>query len=126
MAQISKNRWGVDGLRKRQALCLSTFFEYKRCDGKLLFVDVTGGGKSRVMRVAGTRVREIILVTCPTLALAADVLKKFRVADQSIGIVKAIHFDEEVNTPEQLSHLLDDLKQIPRNTTTTVFLFVSP
>ena len=47
-------------------------------------------------------------------------------SDQSIGIVKAIHFDEEVNTPEQLSHLLDDLKQIPRNTTTTVFLFVSP
>ena len=43
-----------------------------------------------------------------------------------LGHVKAIHFDKEVNTCEQLSNLLDDLKQVPRNTTTTVFLFVPP
>eukprot|EP00956_Cyclotella_meneghiniana_P021304 scaffold38634_cov61-Cyclotella_meneghiniana.AAC.5 len=126
VTQISKNRWGVDKLRDRQAICLSTLFHSKQCDGRVLFVDVTGGGKSHVMRVAGTCVRGIILVTCPTLALAADVLKKFQVANPSIGAVKAIHFDEEINTPQQLHDLNHDLRQMNRDTTTTVFLFISP
>jgi superfamily II DNA helicase RecQ len=70
VTNVSKHVWRTPVLRERQSLALSTLLENKACDGTLLFVDRTGGGKSHVMRVAGTCVQGIIVVTAPTLALA--------------------------------------------------------
>jgi hypothetical protein len=117
--------WRTLVLRKRQSLALSTIFENKACDGTLLFVDCTGGGKSHIMRVTGTCVRGIIVVTAPTLALAA--FKKFKVADKSTGFVDAIHFDEDIGTDDtKRLDLITDLSNIKRHTNRTVFPFISP
>jgi superfamily II DNA helicase RecQ len=127
VTNVSKHVWRTPVLRERQSLALSTLLENKACDGTLLFVDRTGGGKSHVMRVAGTCVRGIIVVTAPTLALAADVFEKFKVADESTGFVDAIHFDEDIGTDESKRlDLISDLRNIKRHTKRTVFLFISP
>jgi hypothetical protein len=66
------------------------------------------------MCVAGTCVRGIIVVTAPTLAPAADVFKKFKVADESTGFVDAIHFDEDIGTDDTKRLLITDLRNIKR------------
>jgi hypothetical protein len=71
VTNVSRHVWRtpVLRLRERQSLALSTLLENRACDSTLLFVDRTGVGKSHVMRVAGTCIRGIIVVTAPTLAL---------------------------------------------------------
>jgi superfamily II DNA helicase RecQ len=91
VSKVSTHVWRTPVLRECQSLALSTLLENKACDGSLLFVDRTGGGKSHVMRVAGTCVRGIIVVTAPTLALAADVFEKFKVANQRIHWLRRRH-----------------------------------
>jgi hypothetical protein len=126
VSKVSTHVWRTPVLRERQSLALSTLLENKACDGSLLFVDRTGGGKSHLMRV-GTCVRGIIVVTAPTLALAADVFEKFKVANESTGFVDAIHFDKDISTDESKRlDLISDLRNIKRHTKRTVFLFISP
>ena len=122
----SNHYWGVETLRPRQSLALASILHNKQCDRKLLFVDRTGGGKSHVMRLLGTLIRGIILVTAPTLALAADVFQKFRNANESTGPVDAIHFDETHADDDSRLQLVEDLLAIKKDTKRTIFLFVSP
>ena len=127
LTQASQHYWGVETLRPRQSLALATLLHNKRCDRQLLLVDRTGGGKSHVMRLLGTLLGGIILVTAPTLALAADVFEKFRNANESTGPVDAIHFDEtHADDDDSRLQLVEDLLAIKKNTKRTIFLFVSP
>ena len=83
--------WGVSTLRPFQEYALGFVFENKSSDGTVVLVDRTGGGKSHVMRCAGTITRGAVLLIVPLLALAADVFLKFINSDSSNGSIDAIH-----------------------------------
>ena len=122
----STHVWDVPVLRTMQMEAISHILNH-RTPNKLLLVARTGVGKTHVTRTVGVILRGIILIIIPLLSLSADQLRKFRSACQSFGSVVVYHLDEIMNAPRSLrDKLLDRLSELQNNTTSTVFLFVSP
>ena len=94
---------------------------------QLLLVDRTGGGKTHVTRTAGIMLRGIIIIFIPLLSLSADQHSKFNVAAQRYGCVNAIHLDEiSYATSVKRAELLNRISSLTKNTTSTMFLLLSP
>ena len=105
MTNVSKHRWNVHELRKRQQYSLSFIFNNKASGGTALLVDRTGGGKSHTMRCSGVFTRGIIVIIVPLLALAADVFLKFITDDDSYGPIQAVHFDEDIGCADSFHYV---------------------
>ena len=61
------------------------------------------------------------------LTLSADVLDKFVSADQRCGKVGVVHLDKMVdNAPDEYEAFIQTCHHLPKDTSNTVFVFLSP
>ena len=98
---------------------------YSTCP--LLFVDRTGSGKIHITRVAGVVEKGITLIIVNIHALSADQMAKYVTANQEYGAVEAHNVDEVFSQSCQTyKAYLVQMKELERNTTSTLFLFSSP
>jgi superfamily II DNA helicase RecQ len=93
----------------------------------LVVVHRTGGGKTHILRTLGAIERGIVLIFIPLLTLSADVMHKFEVANTTWGNVGAYHLDELYDANRRaFESLLRRCSTMKRNTTSTLFMFLSP
>jgi len=86
-----------------------------------------GGGETHILRTLGVIERGIVLIFIPLLTLSADVMHKFEVANTTWGNVGAYHLDELYNANRRaFESLLRCCSMMKRNTTLTLFMFLSP
>ena len=86
-----------------------------------------GGGKTHILRTLGVIERVIVLIFIPLLTLSADVMHKFEVANRTWGDVGAYHLDELYDANRRaFESLLRRCSTMKRNTTSTLFMFLSP
>jgi superfamily II DNA helicase RecQ len=118
--------WNVPELRPLQMQAIKHVL-MPSTPNTLFLIDRTGGGKSHVIRTLGAILKGIIIVFIPILSLSADLLEKFRTASQRFGSVHAHHVDEIIDaSPDKRSELLIRINSMQRETTSTLFLFLSP
>jgi hypothetical protein len=94
--------------------------------GAILLVQPTGGGKSMVRDTFAAAHGGIHWSVSPLLSLTADQESKLNAsAIQDDGAVIAVNLDL-YRTPKQRSAVLDSIRSLPPNTSTTVMIFSSP
>ena len=125
VARAARRVFGVASLRPRQEAAVLRALTDEETRRKLLLVERTGGGKSLVLGLVSVLCAGVTVVLVPLLALTADQLARFNNADQSRGVVHAIHLDEtdQSDLDGEVVPMLDDL---PRDTSSTVLLLTSP
>jgi hypothetical protein len=86
---LSQHKWRMRNkpLRQQQTLAVGTLHEDPSCDGVVLNIDVTGGGKSHSMRLSIAYEGAIGIICIPLLALTASVQSKMEDFDPSYGPV---------------------------------------
>jgi superfamily II DNA helicase RecQ len=93
----------------------------------LAVIQRTGAGKTHILRTLSVMERGIVLIFIPLLMLSADVMSKFKCADQRFGAVAIQHLDELYDTNRQVyNELLEQCRGLLWSTTTTAFIFLSP
>ena len=118
--------WKVPSLRTGQQKA-SRFLFNPATSNSIIVCQRTGAGKTHLVRTVGVCVRGIILIFIPLLTLSADVLAKFMTADQQYGTVEVQHLDElHENAIDKYHSFLRRCKALLRNTTSTIFVFMSP
>ena len=117
--------WRRLTLRHKQNVSVETLVFDPICEGKLLVVDRTGGGKSLIMQLAATMVGGIVLVVIPLLALTANQLAKIKQAISTYGSVEAHHLDE-ISAWDQNSKIIPRMHAIGTQSSSTMFLLCSP
>ena len=122
----SASVWGVPAMRPAQLeACYRLLHPY--CPNSLLVIHRTGGGKTHILRTLGVIERGIVLIFIPLLTLSADVMHKFEAANTTWGNVGVYHLDELYDSNRSAFHsLLRRCSTIERNTTSTLFVFLSP
>ena len=93
VAACSSDLWRVNALRDGQKRIAHRLLD-PRTSKFVLGVAPTGSGKTHVVRCVGPMLGGVVLYFVPLLALSADILLKFRSADQSCGTVQAFNLDE--------------------------------
>lgn len=79
------------------------------------------------MRVSGGLLGNITIIFIPLLTLSADVLEKFKIANNTFGEVNVSHLDELLNVKrEQYRSVLSSVGAIHRGADSPHFIFVSP
>ena len=92
----------------------------------VLLIRPTGGGKSSVRDIYSIMNGGFSLTIAPLLSLGADQEAKITLkARHSAGKVVSVHLDE-IRSPSEQNALVTQLKLIPCDGHTTVFLFSSP
>jgi superfamily II DNA helicase RecQ len=122
----STHVWGVSALRPLQLSAVSHILGHNT-PNKLLLVARTGVGKTHVTRTAGVILRGITLIIIPLLSLSADQLRKFNCGDEQFGSINVVHLDEIAQASlSKRSEVLHRIAMMQKDTTSTLFLFVSP
>ena len=93
IAACARSVWGVEQLRPRQILVLRELFHPGR-PNQLIVVERTGGGKTMLLQVAGVLLRGVALIFVPFHAITADIMRKFKGANDRWGHVDVYHLDE--------------------------------
>ena len=87
----------------------------------------TSAGKTHIVRTLGACLGGVVLIFVPLLALLADVLAKFTSGNDCYGTVEAQNLDEiKTNAYGKYKQILRRLETLKANTSSTVFLSVSP
>jgi len=87
----------------------------------------TASGKTHVMRVLGSMQRGFVPIFIPLLTLSADVLDKFKSANQRFGKVLVFHLDELAqNEPAKHEAFIELCHTQEAGTRHTFFVFLSP
>ena len=108
-----------------QVTAVETVIFDPECEGKLLVVGRTSGGKSHILRMIATFIGGIIVVIVPLLALTVDQMAKIEVSLQDCGSVTAVHLNEL--TGEQINgEVLPRMHEIDYNFESTMYIFTSP
>mmetsp|Transcript_19494 Transcript_19494/g.46770 ORF Transcript_19494/g.46770 Transcript_19494/m.46770 type:complete len:83 (+) Transcript_19494:1628-1876(+) len=81
-------------MQSKQQIAVHRSLHDEDADGKLLFVDRTGSGKSLTMQMVLTMTPGIAIIIVPLLALTADQVEKMKRASQKYGSVEAHHIDD--------------------------------
>ena len=122
----STHVWSVPEVRPNQIKTATHLIDPSKTRS-LLIIDRTGSGKTHIYRIVGTIERGVILIIVPLLTLSADQLSKFKGANQSFGSVTAHHIDELFKeSVVKYTQLLNSIRMLKRQTTSTIYLFVSP
>jgi superfamily II DNA helicase RecQ len=123
---LSDKIWGEPQLRPNQAEAAARLADPSR-PSDLLLVDRTGSGKTHVTRIIGVAEKGITLVVINLHTLTADQLSKFVGANQAYGTIEAHNVDEMFqNSKVEYHKLLHRGRTLALDTTSSVFLFVSP
>lgn len=118
--------WSVPSLRPVQVRAAVHLADASK-SRYLLMVERPGGGKTHVAKLTGVIEKGITLLIVPLLTLSADSLAKFTVANQDYGTVEAHHIDEVwKESREKYYKLLNRMRGLRNNTTSTIFVFTSP
>ena len=121
----SSRVWTTPSCRPMQNVAVERSVFKPECEGKVLIVDRTGGGKSHILRMAATFVGGIVVVIVPLLALTADQMSKIDEAVQDCGSVKAVHLDE-LSKQAITDEVVPRMHSIGYDSESTLFLFTSP
>ncbi len=122
----SASVWGIQTMRPAQLeACYHLLHPHR--PNSLVVVHRTSGGKMHILRTLGVIERGIILNFIPLLTLSADVMHKFEDANTTWGNVGVYHLDELYDSNRQaFDRLLQRCLTIKCNTTSTLFIFLSP
>ena len=126
IAAASASVWGVPLMRPAQLeACYRLLHPHH--PNSLVVVHRTGGGKTHILRTLGVMERGIVLIFIPLLTLSADVMHKFQEANTTWGNVGVYHLDELYDANRRaFDSLLRRCSTMKRNTTSTLFMFLSP
>jgi len=125
IAVASASVWVVPTMRPAQlGACYRLLHPHR--PNSFVVVHRTGGGKTHILRTLGVIERGIVLIFIPLLTLSADVMHKFEVANTTWGNVGAYHLDELYDANHRaFESLLRRCSTMKRNTTSTLFMFLS-
>ena len=121
----SSRVWSASTCRPTQHDAVETIIYDENCGGKLLVVDRTGSGKSRILRIIGTFTGGIVVVIVPLLALSANQMAKIETALQSHGSVAAILLDE-CSLSDLEGDVVPRMDEVDYDSHSTLYLFTSP
>ena len=121
---VSKCVWGIQNLRTMQLDVLLKILTLSLSNRKVLNIAHTGGGKTHIIRVLGTYARAVHLVIHPILALTADQVLKFMEGTDKYGAIDAHNMDASPNALRK--QIIAKMRRLAGDTTTTLFIFVSP
>ena len=122
----SSQVWRTPTLRPMQLDIAEVVLDPER-PNVVVAVYPTGSGKTHVIRVVGVIERGVVLIFIPLLTLSADVLAKFTNADRRFGDVNVQHLDELFdNNKATYGDVLRRIRNLRPNTTSTLFIFLSP
>ena len=125
---LSRCIFETNELRDYQKRALVRCIDPMYNDSKLLLVTRTGSGKSHIMRTLGVAMNGIVVIFIPLLSLSADQMVKMKEAKQLLGSVETHHLDELPTNDggESLQKIVNRMSQLQEETTSTMFLFLSP
>jgi len=125
---LSRCIFETNELRDYQKRALVRCIDPMYNDSKLLLVTRTGSGKSHIMRTLGVAMNGIVVIFIPLLSLSADQMVKMKEAKQILGSVETHHLDELPTNDggESLQKIVNRMSQLQEETTSTMFLFLSP
>jgi len=123
---FSKEVWKTPTLRPLQLDVLHHIFNPSKSNS-VLAVLRTGSGKTHTVRVAGVMMGGICVFFVPLLALSADTMKKFISGCDRWGAIDAYNVDElHSSSRSKYKEVLDRVAEIENDTTSSIFLFMSP
>ena len=117
--------FGTKRLRPKQDQAIKKICFDSECEGKMIVVDRTGGGKSLILAMTSIIVAGISVVIVPLLALTANQLARLNRAVSKYGAVTAIHLDE-TSKDDLLHRVIPKMDSLPSNTSSTLILLCSP
>lgn len=125
---LSRCIFETNELRDYQKRALVRCIDPMYNDSKLLLITRTGSGKSHIMRTLGVAMNGIVVIFIPLLSLSADQMVKMKEAKQLLGSVETHHLDELPTNDggESLQKIVNRMSQLQEETTSTMFLFLSP